>query len=93
MAMTNHERVGKALDLLKDGLAPFVEREMKAQHAQQWFGKIVRGRIPLLKDAVVHGSLLRYSIRIVVTTANPRRILRNRERQGGERVGRAALVG
>src|SRR5437588_1613422 len=36
MAMTNHERVGKALDLLKDGLQPFVEREMKAQHAQMW---------------------------------------------------------
>lgn len=36
MAITNHERVGKALDLLKDGLAPFVEREMKAQHKQQW---------------------------------------------------------
>jgi len=27
MAITNHERVGKALDLLKTGLAPFVERE------------------------------------------------------------------
>ncbi len=36
MAISNHERVGKALDLLKDGLAPFVERELKAQHAQQW---------------------------------------------------------
>jgi hypothetical protein len=28
MAITNHERVGKALDLLKDGLRPFVEREL-----------------------------------------------------------------
>ena len=37
MALSNHERVGKALDLLKDGLRPFVEREMKAQHAQLWF--------------------------------------------------------
>lgn len=27
MAITNHERVGKALDLLKKGLGPFVERE------------------------------------------------------------------
>jgi predicted AAA+ superfamily ATPase len=27
MAITNHERVGKALELLKDGLGPFVERE------------------------------------------------------------------
>jgi len=37
MAITNHERVGKALGLLKEGLRPFVEREMKAQHGQLWF--------------------------------------------------------
>ena len=29
MADTNNERVGKALDLLKEGLSPFVAREMK----------------------------------------------------------------
>jgi len=29
VAITNHERVGKALELLKDGLGPFVEREIK----------------------------------------------------------------
>src|SRR5579885_2643612 len=40
MAITNHERVGKALDLLKDGLAPFVEREMKAQHSQLWLDQV-----------------------------------------------------
>jgi predicted AAA+ superfamily ATPase len=37
MATTNHERVGNALDLLKEGLLPFVERELKAKHAQLWF--------------------------------------------------------
>jgi predicted AAA+ superfamily ATPase len=37
MAITNHERIGKALDLLKDGLRPFIEREMKAQYQQAWF--------------------------------------------------------
>ena len=30
MAITNHERVGKALEQLKAGLAPFVEREIKS---------------------------------------------------------------
>jgi len=29
MALTNHERVGKALELLKTGLGPFVEREIQ----------------------------------------------------------------
>ncbi len=32
MAISNHERVGKALDLLKAGLGPFVEREMKSTY-------------------------------------------------------------
>jgi predicted AAA+ superfamily ATPase len=40
MAISNHERVGKALDLLKEGLVPFVERELKAQHAQLWFDEV-----------------------------------------------------
>ncbi|GAB4177088.1 MAG: Swt1 family HEPN domain-containing protein [Rhodocyclaceae bacterium] len=30
MAITNHERVGKAMELLRAGLAPFVEREVRA---------------------------------------------------------------
>ncbi len=30
MAITNHERVGKAMELLRVGLAPFVEREVQA---------------------------------------------------------------
>lgn len=37
MALTNHERVGKALDQLKEGLVPFVEREMKSVHGADWF--------------------------------------------------------
>ena len=32
MAITNHERVGKALDLLREGLGPFVEREFRGVH-------------------------------------------------------------
>src|SRR5688572_1726554 len=30
MAITNQERVGKAMELLRQGLAPFVEREFKS---------------------------------------------------------------
>ena len=40
MAITNHERVGKAMELLKDGLQPFVEREMKAQFQDDWFDEL-----------------------------------------------------
>ncbi len=35
MAITNQERVGKAMELLRAGLAPFVEREFKSQHQEQ----------------------------------------------------------
>jgi len=36
MATSNHERVGKALDLLNKGLRPFAEREMRAVHGENW---------------------------------------------------------
>lgn len=35
MAISNQERVGKAMELLRAGLAPFVEREFKSQHHAQ----------------------------------------------------------
>jgi predicted AAA+ superfamily ATPase len=35
MAVTNHERVGKALGILKDGLAPFIEREFAHAYKDQ----------------------------------------------------------
>lgn len=35
MAITNQQRVGKALDLLRAGLAPFVEREIRNLHQDQ----------------------------------------------------------
>ena len=37
MAITNHERVGKSLELLTSGLKPFVERELKSIYQQGWF--------------------------------------------------------
>ena len=43
MAITNHERVGKALDLLKEGLYPFVEREFQAQHGKYWITTVTAG--------------------------------------------------
>lgn len=35
MAITNQERVGKAMDLLRAGLAPFIGREFKSQYKEQ----------------------------------------------------------
>src|SRR5229473_7737759 len=36
MAITNHERVGKVLELLKAGLRPFVEREFRSTFGDGW---------------------------------------------------------
>src|SRR5579883_1782759 len=43
MATTNHERIGKALELLRAGLAPFVERELQAQHGKYWITAVTAG--------------------------------------------------
>ena len=36
MATTDHERIGTALTLLRDGLRPFVERELEAKYGKYW---------------------------------------------------------
>ena len=46
MAITNYERIGKALNLLKDGLRPFVERELKSQYQQSWLQEMKKALSP-----------------------------------------------
>ena len=36
LALTNYDRVGRAQDLLKEGLQPFVEREFQAKYGKYW---------------------------------------------------------
>jgi predicted AAA+ superfamily ATPase len=40
MAITNHDRVGKMLGLLTEGLAPYSERELKAYYKNNWFQEV-----------------------------------------------------
>src|SRR6204780_2411058 len=42
MAITNHERVGKAMDLLKQGLGPFVEREFTSSYKDKAGAEAIR---------------------------------------------------
>ena len=42
MATTNHERVGKALGLLSEGLSPFVARECAAKYGEGWVQAVAR---------------------------------------------------
>ena len=34
--LSNHERIGKSLNLLAAGLYPYIEREMQAVHRDRW---------------------------------------------------------
>jgi predicted AAA+ superfamily ATPase len=43
MATTNYERVGKTMELLRQGLQPFVERELLAQHGKYWVTTVTSG--------------------------------------------------
>ena len=43
MALTNYERVGRALDLLKDGLGPFIERELELEYGKYWITTVTAG--------------------------------------------------
>ncbi len=36
MAMTNHDRVGKGMELLRDGLRPYIERQYQARYGENW---------------------------------------------------------
>ena len=43
MALSNLDRVNKGLDLLRKGLLPYVEKEMKAEYKQYWDMEAVEG--------------------------------------------------
>ena len=44
MAVSNRDRVQRALELLRVGLIPFVERELRARLGGDWLGYVNRGR-------------------------------------------------
>jgi hypothetical protein len=46
MATTNYDRVGKALDLLREGLRPYIERELRAQDGTLWITRAAEARTP-----------------------------------------------
>ncbi len=40
MALSNHERIGKALGAWKTGLPPFVERVVEVAHRKNWWATV-----------------------------------------------------
>ncbi len=43
MALTNYDRVTRTMELLRQGLQPFVERELQAQHGKYWVTTVTSG--------------------------------------------------
>jgi len=105
MAITNHDRVGKALELLTSGLKPFVERELKSS----WGDKFVENTKLLLSDTrlqarAADGSpLLNVSALLVIrdrewkgifsqTLGKAERSMVNEGARGAEQVGAPATI-
>ena len=40
MAISNKDRISRALDYLRDGLTPFVEREIEARLGSDWQARV-----------------------------------------------------
>src|SRR5690625_3556318 len=53
MAITNHERVGRAMELLRQGLGPFVEREIRARITPEY---IPHGLRTMMEDPNTKGK-------------------------------------
>lgn len=65
MALSNSERIGKGLDLLRIGLVPFVERELQAEYGKQWL-ETVRHTFPKDQDAIKDGTVQWDAYRILM---------------------------
>ncbi|MFH2056225.1 MAG: Swt1 family HEPN domain-containing protein, partial [bacterium] len=65
MAITNHERIGKALELLNAGMLPFVEREMKSVFKKKWLDA-VRDGIRADRIGDVRGDVVKWDTQAIL---------------------------
>ena len=65
MAASNRERIGNALDLLRDGLVPFVERELEAVYGSEWREK-VQESTHLEKDFLLQEGKIRWDTHLLL---------------------------
>src|SRR5689334_14869401 len=57
MAQSNAERVGRALELLNEGLRPFLKREFLAVYGKDWLAKATDGLAPHQMPGMRDGDL------------------------------------
>ncbi|MFB8793471.1 MAG: ribonuclease III [Microcoleus sp.] len=71
MAISNHERVTKALNILGQGLYPYVEQKMQTVHGDRWLAKaqdcLTNNKIPKIKKI---DNILREDISILLSVVS-----------------------
>ena len=60
MAQSNHERIGKALELLNKGILPFFERELHARYGDNWETELRSNMDDRLFDGARQGELIHW---------------------------------
>jgi len=65
MALSNSERIGKGLDFLRNGLAPFVEREMEAVYGGEWQEK-AKQSLPKERDWKVESGKVQWDAYLIL---------------------------
>lgn len=61
MALSNRERIGKCLDILRNELTPFVERELKQIHGTEWM-KIISSNLRNHQKEMIKGDSVDWDV-------------------------------
>lgn len=56
MALTNKERVGRVLDLVADGLGPWMIDRLEAKYGSEWAGDVVRAAGQTSRDTTLNAK-------------------------------------
>ncbi|MCK6472712.1 MAG: DUF499 domain-containing protein [Planctomycetes bacterium] len=67
MALSNHDRIGKALDLLNQGLTPFVERELQVTYGQAWKDELDKTLKDYQLPKLAKGGGLKWDIQAILS--------------------------
>lgn len=68
MAISNHDRISKALEVFNKGLAPYVEREMQTQFGDEWQTKVRENLNDRLFDTNAQTQLLQWDTSSLIGT-------------------------
>ncbi len=68
MAISNHDRISRALEVFNLGLAPFVEREMQTHIGDEWHTRVRENLNDRLFDMNAQANLLQWDTSALIGT-------------------------